>query len=154
MGWRRSALAGARAALVGCVVGSIAAVSISLLVLPNYFNTHDPQSPDLVQPILTLGSICSSVGAAGGLAFGIGLGGRGRWMKSLVGGLVGAAVATVAYELVGAIAFAADKTELPISQSHATRAMLHVLVAASAAVGSALGLGLSSKKRNAGTPES
>ena len=66
-------------------------------------------------PLLTLGSICSSVGAAGGLAFGIGLGGRDRWMKSLLGGLVGAALATVVYELVGAIAFPTDKTELPIS---------------------------------------
>ena len=108
--------AGARAALVGCAVGSIAGVSISLLILPNFYKNHDPQSQDLVWPMLTLGSICSAVGAAGGLAFGIGLGGRGRWMKSLVGGLVGAALATVVYELVGAIAFPADKTDLPISE--------------------------------------
>jgi hypothetical protein len=151
---RRSASAGARAALVGCVVGSIAGVSISLLVLPNFFKTHDPQSQDLVLPLLTLGSICSSVGAAGGLAFGIGLGGRAHWLKSLVGGLVGAALATVVYEFVGAIAFPADKTELPISQTYATRAMLHVLVASLTAVGSALGLSLLSKKRSAGPPQS
>jgi hypothetical protein len=151
---RRSASAAARAAIVGCGVGSIAGLSISLLVLPNFYKAHDPQSHDLLLPLLTLGSICSSVGAAGGLAFGIGIGGRGRWMKSLLGGLVGAALATVVYEIVGAIAFPADKTELPISQTHATRAMLHVLVAALAAVGSALGLGLSSKKRNAGPPRS
>jgi hypothetical protein len=151
---RRSASAGAKAALVGCVVGSIAGFSVSLLVLPNFFKNYDPQSHDLLLPLLTLGSICASVGAAGGLAFGIGLGGRDRWMKSLLGGLVGAALATVVYELIGAIAFPADKTELPISQTHATRVMLHVLVAALTAVGSALGLGLSAHKRHAGPPRS
>ena len=147
---RRSASAGAKAALVGCVVGSIAGASVSLLVLPNFFKRYDPQSQDLVLPLLTLGAICSSVGAAGGLAFGIGLGGRDRWMKSLVGGLIGAALATVAYELVGAVAFPTSRTELPVSQAYATRAMLHVLVAAFAGVGSALALDLSSRTRSAG----
>jgi ABC-type transport system involved in cytochrome c biogenesis permease subunit len=146
---RRSASAGVRAALVGCLLGSVAAASISLLVVPYFFKKHDPQSQDMSLPLLTLGSICSSVGAAGGLAFGIGLGGRSRWVKSLVGGLVGAALATFVYEVVGGIAFPADKTELPISQTLVTRAMLHVLVATLTAVGSALALGLSSGKRDA-----
>jgi hypothetical protein len=146
---RRSASAGVRAALLGCVVGSVAGVSTSLLVLPNFFKHHDPQSTDLVSPMMTLGSICSSIGAAGGLAFGIGLGGRHRWVKSLVGGLLGAALATVAYEVIGAIAFATDKTELPISQTPTTRAMLHVLVAVLTAAGSALALGLSQKQEAA-----
>jgi hypothetical protein len=144
---RRSARAGAKAALLGCVVGSIAAIVTSLVVLPIFFKTHDPQSQDLVLPILTLGSICSAVGAAGGLAFGIGLGARQDWLKPLAGGLVGAALATVVYEFVGAIAFSADRTELPISDAHATRAMFHVLVATLTAVGAALGLGLSSRDR-------
>ena len=145
---RRSASGGARAALLGCVVGSAAGVSASLLVLPNFFRAHDPQSQDLALPLITLGSIGLAVGAAGGLAFGVGLGGRDRWLKSLVGGLVGAGLGTVVYEVVGAIAFPAGKTELPISHTLATRAMFHVLVAASAAVGSALALGLTTGKRD------
>jgi hypothetical protein len=149
---RRSASAGARAALLGCVIGSIAGVSCSLLVLPNFFKNQDPQSQDLVLPLLTIGSICSAVGATGGLAFGIGLGGRDRWRKSLLGGLLGAGLGAVVYEVVGAIAFPAGKTELAISITQGTRAMLHVLVAALAAVGSALALGLSSKKRDAASP--
>jgi hypothetical protein len=146
---RGSARAGVKAAIVGCVAGAIAGASVSLLVLPNFFKMYDPQSQDLVLPLLTLGAICSSIGAASGLAFGIGLGGRDRWMKCLVGGLVGAALATVAYELVGAVAFPTARTELPVSHTYATRAMLHVLVAAFAGIGSALALGLSSTKRNA-----
>jgi hypothetical protein len=145
---RRSASAAAKAGLLGCVAGVIATVSISLVALPNFFKNYDPQSQDLMLPLLTVGSICSSVGAVGGLAFGIGLGGRDRWMKCLVGGLIGAALATVVYELVGAVAFPTDKTELPVSHTYTTRAMLHVLVAVLSAVGSALALSLSSKKRN------
>jgi hypothetical protein len=147
---RRSPAGGAKAALVGCVVGSAAGAIISLIVLPLFFKTHDPQSQDLTLPLLTLGSICSAVGAAGGLAFGIGLGRQERWLKSLVGGLVGGTLAAVVYEVVGAIAFATDRTELPISQTHVTRAMLHVLIGTLAGVGAALGLSLSSRKRNAG----
>ena len=49
-------------------------------------------------PLLTHGAIWSAVGAIGGLAFGLGLGGRGRWKATLVRGLVGAAAATVVYE--------------------------------------------------------
>ena len=59
---------------------------------PTSSGTHDPQSQDLTLPMLTLGSIGSAVGAAGGLAFGLGLGGRDRWSKSLFGGLLGAAL--------------------------------------------------------------
>jgi hypothetical protein len=151
---RRSASAGARAAILGSVVGSMAGVSISLLVLPNFFKNQDPQSQDLVLPLLTIGSICSAVGAAGGLAFGIGLGGRDRWMKSLVGGLIGAGLGAVVYEVVGAMAFPADKTDRAISITPVTRAMLHVLVATLAAVGSALALSLSSRKRDAASPSS
>jgi hypothetical protein len=147
---RRSAAAGAKAALLGCVVGAGATAAVSLLAVPYFFKNHDPQSHDLTLPLLTLASIGSSIGAAGGLAFGIGIGGRDRWLKSLVGGLIGAALGTVIYEIVGAIAFPAARTHLPISETATTRAMLHILVAGYAGVGAAYALGLSSKKRAAG----
>jgi hypothetical protein len=119
--------------------------------LPHFFKTHDPQSQDLLLPLWTLGSISSAVGAAGGLAFGLGLGGRDRWRKTTAGGLIGAALATVVYEFAGAVAFPAARTELPISHESATRAMYHVLVAVLAAAGSTLALGLSAGNKD-GTP--
>lgn len=144
---RRSAPAGVRAALLGCVLGALAGAGSAFAVLPYFFKNLDPQSHDLMFPLLTVGSICSAVGAAGGLAFGVGLGGRGRCLNALVGGLLGAALGAVVYEVVGAIAFPTEKTELAISLSPITRAMFHVLVALMAAAGSALVLGLSSEKR-------
>ena len=143
---RRSASGGVRAALAGALIGPALGAGVSLLVLPGYFKGHDPQSHDLMTPMLTLGAICSAVGASGGLAFGLGLGGRDRIVKAAVGGLIGAALGTVVYELVGAVAFPTSKTELPISHALATRAILHVAVATLAAVGSGLALGLSSRR--------
>jgi hypothetical protein len=80
----------------------------------------------------------STVGAIGGLAMGLGMGGRGRWIRALVGGLVGAAAATIIYEIVGAVAFASDRTDLPVSASVTTRGMAQLLVATLAGVGAAL----------------
>ena len=68
-----------------------------------FFKRHDPQSVDLLLPLLTHGAIWSAVGAIGGLAFGLGLGGQGRWKATMMGGLLGAAAATVVYEMVGAL---------------------------------------------------
>jgi len=144
---RRSVSASARAAILGILLGTAAGASTALALVSNFFKRFDPQSGELVLPLLTHGAIWSVVGAIGGLAFGLGLGGRGRWKATLVGGLVGAAAATVIYELVGALAFATSKTDLPLSSSIMTRAMAQLLVAILSAVGTALALHQSPKRK-------
>jgi hypothetical protein len=137
---RRSVSASARAAILGLLLGTTAAAATALVLVQVFFKRYDPQSGDLVLPLLTHGAIWSIVGAVGGLAFGLGLGGQGRWKATLVGGLVGAAAATIIYEIVGAVAFASDKTDLPLSSSITTRGMAQFLVAILSAVGAALAL--------------
>jgi hypothetical protein len=137
---RRSASASARGAIPGLVVGTAAAAAVSWFLLAIFFKNHDPQSGDLILPLLTHGAIWSTIGAVGGLAFGLGIGGRGRWSATLMGGLAGAAAATVVYELVGALAFASDKTDQPLSSSITTRAMAQLLVAICSAVGAVVAL--------------
>ena len=137
---RRSIVASILAALLGFVLGSAAGASISLILVSMFFKNHDPQSGDLLLPLLTHGAIWSVLGAVGGLVFGLGLGGRGRWKLTLVGGLLGAAAATVVYELVGALAFASSKTHLPLSASSTTRGMALLLVASLASIGAVLAL--------------
>jgi hypothetical protein len=137
---RRSASASAQAAILGLLLGTATAASIAFVVVTLFFKHHDPQSVDLVLPLLTHGAIWSGVGVIGGLAFGLGLGSRGRWKATLVGGFVGAAAATVVYEIIGALAFASNKTDLPLSASVTTRGMAQLLVALLAAVGAALAL--------------
>jgi hypothetical protein len=134
---RRVVSASVRAALVGCLLGTAVAAAAALVLVSVFFKRHDPQSGDLVLPLLTHGAIWSTVGAIGGLAFGLGLGGRGRWKSTLAGGFAGAVLATVVYEIVGAILFATSKTHLPVSSSLTTRVMAQLLVAILSAVGAA-----------------
>ncbi len=137
---RRSVFASARAAILGRVLGSAAVASCSLILVSMFFKFQDPHSGDLVLPLFTHAAIWSVVGGVGGLAFGLGLGGRGHWKATLVGGLTGAAAATVVYELVGALVFATSKTDLPLSSSSTTRGMALLLVACLSAVGAVLAL--------------
>ncbi len=141
---RRSASAGARAALLGLLLGAGAVAIGSLIIVPIFFRSYDPHSTDLVLPLLTHGAIWLTAGASGGLALGWGLGG-GRWKNTLAGGVAGAAGATIIYEIVGAMAFPAGKTDLPLSMTMSTRAMAQLLVAILTAVGAVLALRLSPK---------
>jgi hypothetical protein len=139
---RRSVAGSARAAIPGLLLGTTVVTSLALVLVSNFYKRYDPHSGELVLPLLTHGAIWSTVGAIGGLAFGLGLGAQGRWKTTLVGGLVGGAAATILYEIVGALAFATQKTDLPVSSSITTRGMAHVLVALLSAVGAVLALRL------------
>ena len=134
---RRSVSAAIGAAIVGLVLGTVAEGILAYVVVSVFFKRYDPLAGDLALPLLTHGAIWLAVGAIGGLAFGLGLGGQGRWRSTLAGGLLGAAIATVVYEIGGALVFASSKTELPVSSSVTTRAVALLLVAIFSAVGAA-----------------
>jgi hypothetical protein len=123
--------------------------SASWLLVSQFFKTHEPQSTDLMLPLLTHGAIWSAAGEIGGRALGRGHGGRRRWLAAVVGGLGGGAAATVVYEIVGAVAFATANTHLPVSDRITTRAMAQLLVAILSAVGAALALQQGSKREGA-----
>jgi hypothetical protein len=144
---RRSVTACALAATWGLVLGSVAAGFLSLALVSYFYKSFDPNSGDLVLPLLTHSAIWSSVGAIAGLAFGLGIGGRGRWKATLGGGLAGAVAAAIIYEIVGAVAFASSKTEMPLSASAATRALALLLVASLSSVGAVLALRQPTKRR-------
>jgi hypothetical protein len=137
---RRSVVASSLAATLGLVFGSVSVGFLSLALVTYFYKLFDPISGDLVLPLLTHSAIWSTVGAIAGLAFGLGIGGRGRWKATLVGGLAGALAATVVYELLGAVVFASSKTEMPLSSSPTTRAMALMLVASLSSVGAVLAL--------------
>jgi hypothetical protein len=144
---QRSPSSAARSAILGLLLGAAVAGSTALVVLPIFFSRYDPHSNELGPSLLTHGAIWSAVGAIGGLAFGLGLGGRGRWKATLVGGFVGAAAATVIYEIVGALAFATSKTDLPLSASITTRGMAQLLVAILTAIGAVVAVNPSTRQK-------
>ncbi len=74
----------------------------------------------------------------GGLAFGVGLGGKiGR---AVLGGFSGAIAGVILYEFAGAALFASDKTTQPIAGASLPRLVAHALTDVLAALGVALAL--------------
>ncbi len=139
---RRSVVASSSAAILGLTLGSAAAGSLSLALASYFYKylTANPQYDGLLLPLFTHSAIWSAVGGVGGVAFGLGIGGRGRWKATLGGGVAGAVAAAVIYELVGAVAFASSKTDMPLSSSATTRAMALLLVASLSSIGAVLAL--------------
>ena len=59
-------------------------------------------SVEMASSLLVHGLPWAAVGAVGGLAFGIGFGGRARAGRGLLGGLLGAVVGAFLYEMIAA----------------------------------------------------
>jgi hypothetical protein len=138
-GWvRRTARAGLRAGLAGIVLGALGGWGVSRVLLPVFYENESPLSGGLILSLLTQGSAWTVVGAAGGLALGLGLGSRGHALRAALGGLLGAALGAAAFQAIGAMAFPYDDTDHPISKTWVTRLIVRLLVAVFASAGAAL----------------
>jgi hypothetical protein len=135
-GWR-----GLSAGVVGAAFGGAVVAGASYGLLPNYFKNIDPQGSDLILPLITHGGIWAAAGTAAGLAFGLGLGGRGRWARCALGGLLGGVAATMIYDVVGALAFPLDKTSQPVAATVVARLFAQLAVAVFVAAGATMGAG-------------
>jgi hypothetical protein len=146
---RRSGRATTTAALLGLMAGSTGGAGMSLALLAPY-NRYKSRNPDeaardLVLPLLVHSGIWSAVGGLAGLAYGFGLGERRRLPRIVLGGLAGAALGTIAYELIGAAAFPAAQTTQFVSATWPTRLLARLAVAVTAAAGVGLTIGQSRK---------
>ncbi|GAC1473469.1 MAG: hypothetical protein NVSMB9_22120 [Isosphaeraceae bacterium] len=130
---RGSFHSGGAAALLGLVLGSALGAVASLVLVPVFFRYVDPMSNDLLIPLLIHGGVWGAAGASGGLALGIGLGGRGPAVRGLLGGLFGAVIGAVLYEVTGAMFFPLAKTGLPVAPTPGIRLMAWALLSLSAA---------------------
>jgi hypothetical protein len=129
------------------VLGGLAVAGTAWLILPVVFVRMDPQSNDLTVPLLCHAAVWSVAGAAGGFAFGLGVGGRDRGLRTALGGFLGAALASGVYEVVGALAFPTHRTHLPVSTSPETRALAQILIGLGTAVGAVLAMREPTPKR-------
>jgi hypothetical protein len=122
------------------VAGAAAGVGMTLVLLPvlEEYRVEAWDSP--LFPILVHGGIWSVVAAAGGLGFGLGLGGWAAVPRTLAGAVVGAILGTIAYDLLVTMAFPLAGTSLPISLTATTRLLARLAVTIPAALGAALAL--------------
>jgi hypothetical protein len=129
---RRSGRAAMSAAFFGSVVGAVACAALSLAFLPLYdayrHRNPDEASRDLIFPLLVHAGVWSAAGAAGGAAFGLGMGKRGSMSRAVLGGLVGAAIAAAVYELIGVVAFPDAGTTRFVSLTWPTRLLARLAV--------------------------
>ena len=135
---RRAARAGLAAGLVGAVLGALGGLGASWVLLPVFYRNESPISGDLLLPLLTQGCVWCVLGAAGGIALGLGLGSPSRALGAGLGGLLGAGLGATIYEAIGASAFPHDETDQPVSKTWVTRLAVRMLVALFAAAGAAL----------------
>jgi hypothetical protein len=135
--------AAGRASGVGLAVGAAAAALASAAILPTYnaykLGHPDEASHDLMLPLAVHVVIWATAGASGGLALGAGLGlrDRRRLSRLVVGGLGGAALGAVVFELAGAFAFPEAETARYVSKTATTRLLARLLVCTLAAGGAA-----------------
>jgi hypothetical protein len=135
---RRSVGSAASAGSTGLLLGAIGGAGVARLALPIIYSRLDPQASDLMLPMLAHEVLWSVAGVAGGLAFGLGAGGKGRWLRTALGGFIGAAMAVVVYEFAGALGFPTHRTHLPLAGSPEARALAQLLVALGTAIGAVL----------------
>ncbi|APW60583.1 hypothetical protein [Paludisphaera borealis] len=140
---RGSIRAGLAAGALGLVLGAIGGCLANRIIMPLHHGLYRPDGSDLGLAILVQGSICAVVGAIAGGAFGLGLGDRGRRLdfRFITGGLLGALVGVVVFQMAGAIAFPFDDVTLPLSATRATRFFAQESVAIFVALGVVLARG-------------
>jgi hypothetical protein len=136
---RPSARAGALAALLGLVLGAAVGAGTALAAVPlaSRVRERDPgnMSVEMASSLCVHGLPWAAVGALGGLVFGIGLGGRGRAGRGLMGGLLGAVAGAFCYEVIGALAWPGTKIIDPIAATWDIRLLGQLLAVIPAAAG-------------------
>ena len=122
---RHSVRAGIMAAVLGLVLGTAAGAGAALAAVPlaSQVRERDPgnMSVEMFSSLLVHGVPWAAVFAVGGLAFGIGLGGRDRAGRGLVVGLLGALAGAFLFEIIGALALPDSKMSEPIAATWAVR---------------------------------
>ena len=125
------------AALAGFSLGGTLGAIGAHGLFTAYFALVDANSQDLIPSLLAHGGVAALIGGSGGMAFGLGLGGRGQVVRAALGGLAGAVAGAVVYELAGAVLFPVDKTGEPVASTALARFLFHAPVDLLAALGAA-----------------
>jgi hypothetical protein len=135
---RRSIRGGVSAAIAGLLLGGIGTALVSYGLAPIFARYYSDETGSLILSFLVRGGIGAIVGMTAGLALGWGWRGTPAIPRALVGGLAGGVCGTIAFEVINAVAFPADRNDAVIPRSMQTRLLAYVLVSVGAALGAVL----------------
>ena len=126
--------------LLGGLLNLALAVGASYALVPIWYQNRDQASADLMLPLLTHGGIWVPLGIGTGLVTGLVCRTRGRdsaprLSLTILGGLIGAILGTVAFELAAGLLFPLDGTVRPISETSISRLFARLTLPLATAVG-------------------
>jgi hypothetical protein len=123
------------AGFAGIVLGASFGAASSYGLTPLYF--RHLETADVTRSLLIHLGIWTTVGAASGIAFGVGSGSRDVLVRSLVGGITGAALGTLLFDICGALLPLAH-TERPLSPEAGTRLAASIVLSLCVTIGIAV----------------
>jgi len=148
---RRSPRAGVKAGLIGGMLGGATGAGAAWPMTYLFYHYLDPES-GVALPLLIRSGILLPVGAAAGLAFGSGSGGRRSIIRGLLGGIAGAALGTMLFEVFNAAAFPLVRVTSPISGERLPRLLLIFCVTVFTSLGTAVGTQAAGRSRPLAPP--
>jgi hypothetical protein len=126
---RRSIKSATLAGILGLFLGTALGVALPLvLIVPFRRMQVLRNSDDLLVPIGLHAALWGPLGLVGGLAFGIGSGRPGLILRCMLGGLAGAIVGAIIYDVIGAAVSPLAGTSDAISITRPTRLLARLLV--------------------------
>ncbi len=132
---RRSSGGALAGGLLGAILGLASGAGVSWVLLPRFIAVRDEYFDyDLFISMGMHGLIWGLLGAAGGVAFAVGLG---RYRLSawlLFAGFIGAILGALGYDIIGAVYFTRANTDDPISGTWQTRLLASLLATLGPAV--------------------
>ncbi|MDR3621421.1 MAG: hypothetical protein P4L85_18875 [Paludisphaera borealis] len=130
----RTAILGATAGLsVGSLIGYVPVWPLMAV----YTRAEDAGPGELTRAILLHLGLWLPVGAAAGLGLALGLGSPRRIPAAVLGGLIGVALGTLGYEVLGSMIYPLAETGGPVALEWQPRLLATLLVAVGAAGGAA-----------------
>jgi len=132
---RRSIKSAAKAGIVGLLLGTALGVALPLVMIVPFRRLQVwRNSDDLFVPVGLHSALWAPLGLVGGLAFGIGSGRPGMILRCMLGGLAGALLGTIVYDVIGAAVSPLAGTADAISTTPVTRLLARLLVPIGAAL--------------------
>jgi hypothetical protein len=128
------------AGLGGAAIGGLVGVGASLALLPLFFRQLIPDPNEVLLPVLIHGGIGAAIGAVGGAAMAVGLGAYGRLHRAILGGALGACLATVLFHVLASSFFPDSSYTEPQAASSVVRLLSRMLGTVLIAAGTARAL--------------
>ena len=135
---RRSITSGVNAALAGLLLGGIGGALVSYALTPIFIRFFSDEAGSLMLSFGIRCCIWGVVGLTAGLALGWGWRGLRGITSVLTAGMAGAVCGTIAFEVVNAVLFPAERDDAIIPSSIQARLLSYLFVSVGAAIGAVL----------------